>query len=156
MEERMEALENLEGRIKAFENMEKRIEAIENMEERFEALERKLATCTMADQTEDIGTNRGLSTMANFESTLKSWVKSAIKPVKNDVKDLKTALNTTNNLALENQETLNAKVIFQVKNLERMRKLRSFLLLIKLRSILGMVLMVLRLTGAIPAVKPLL
>ena len=68
MEERMEALENLEGRIKAFENMEKRIEAFENMEERFEALERKLATCTMADQTEDIGTNRGLSTMANFVS----------------------------------------------------------------------------------------
>ena len=37
-------------------------ESIENMEERIEAIERKLATCTMADEMEDIGTNRGVLT----------------------------------------------------------------------------------------------
>ena len=41
--------------------------SIENMEERIEALERKLAACTMADELEDFGTNRGV-TMANFVS----------------------------------------------------------------------------------------
>ena len=34
----------------------------ENMEERIEALERKLAALTMADEMEDIGTNRGVLT----------------------------------------------------------------------------------------------
>ena len=48
------------------ENMEKRIEALENMGERFEALERKLAALTMEDEMEDIGTNRGGLTIANF------------------------------------------------------------------------------------------
>ena len=38
----------------------------ENVEERIEALERKFAALTMADEMEDIGTNRGVLT--NFVS----------------------------------------------------------------------------------------
>lgn len=84
-------------------------DSIENIEERIEAIERKLAACTMKDENEDIGTNRVVLTstqqqMINLVNTLKSFVKSELKPVKNDVKALTTALDTTTKLALENQE----------------------------------------------------
>ena len=41
----------------------------ENMEERIEALERKLAALTMADEMEDIGTNRGVLTSTQQQMT---------------------------------------------------------------------------------------
>ena len=50
---------------------------------------------------------------------MKSFVKSQLKPVKNDVKALTTTLDTTNKLALENQGDVktNAEQIEDLKNL---------------------------------------
>merc|ERR1712122_403989 len=58
---------------------------------------------------EDIGTDRGVLSstqqqMVTLVNTLKSFVKSELKPVKNDVKALTTALDTNTKLALGIQE----------------------------------------------------
>ena len=48
----------------------------ENVEQRIEALERKFAALTMADEMEDIGTNRGMLT--NFVSKINSMLANGL------------------------------------------------------------------------------